>query len=239
MTGRSTGRRVLPVSQRQHLAKAGAEADPADLDDRHECGYRQACRGAYSTWWEHCCRAALRSRYATHIVREHANLVGKPGLIAWPCTSGCRRPARHARKDCAARIRSRTMCAPRRWSPAPFTKILQLVIGANVAIMKAGPAPHIHRQGSARQPDPDHRRRRYGSSWIPTRCAGTPDDVFGQIRISAHAWAVLGTLLFFGQGGFLDHKDTVENVPVVRTRGCAATEGVGTGAGIARRCGCE
>ena len=42
--------------------------------------------------------------------------------------------------------------------------------------------------------------------------AGTPDDVFGQIRDFSARMGGLGHLLFFGQGGFLDHKDTAENI---------------------------
>ena len=42
--------------------------------------------------------------------------------------------------------------------------------------------------------------------------AGTPDDVFEQIRDFSARMGGVGHLLFFGQGGFLDHKDTVENI---------------------------
>ena len=42
--------------------------------------------------------------------------------------------------------------------------------------------------------------------------AGTPDDVFAQIKDFDARMGGVGHLLFFGQGGFLDHKDTVENI---------------------------
>ncbi len=42
--------------------------------------------------------------------------------------------------------------------------------------------------------------------------AGTPDDVFAQIRDFNIRMGGFGHLLFFGQGGTLDHKDTVENI---------------------------
>lgn len=42
--------------------------------------------------------------------------------------------------------------------------------------------------------------------------AGTPDDVFAQIRDFNTRMGGFGHLLFFGQGGLLDHKDTVENI---------------------------
>ena len=50
-------------------------------------------------------------------------------------------------------------------------------------------------------------------SWRATRCfAGTPDDVYGQIKDFSERMGGIGHILFFGQGGFLDHKDTVENI---------------------------
>ena len=42
--------------------------------------------------------------------------------------------------------------------------------------------------------------------------AGTPDDVFDQIKDFNARMGGVGHLLFFGQGGFLDHKDAVENI---------------------------
>ena len=42
--------------------------------------------------------------------------------------------------------------------------------------------------------------------------AGTPDDVFAQIKDFDARMGGVGHLLFFGQGGVLDHKDTVENI---------------------------
>jgi alkanesulfonate monooxygenase SsuD/methylene tetrahydromethanopterin reductase-like flavin-dependent oxidoreductase (luciferase family) len=42
--------------------------------------------------------------------------------------------------------------------------------------------------------------------------AGTPDDVFAQIKDFNDRMGGVGHLLFFGQGGFVDHSDTVENI---------------------------
>jgi alkanesulfonate monooxygenase SsuD/methylene tetrahydromethanopterin reductase-like flavin-dependent oxidoreductase (luciferase family) len=42
--------------------------------------------------------------------------------------------------------------------------------------------------------------------------AGTPDDVYDQIKALNDSVGGFGHLLFFGQGGFLDHKDTVANI---------------------------
>ena len=42
--------------------------------------------------------------------------------------------------------------------------------------------------------------------------AGTPDDVFAQLKDFNTRMGGIGHLLFFGQGGHLDHKDTVENI---------------------------
>jgi alkanesulfonate monooxygenase SsuD/methylene tetrahydromethanopterin reductase-like flavin-dependent oxidoreductase (luciferase family) len=85
-------------------------------------------------------------------------------------------------------------------------------IGANVAIMKAG--PRAHRIVKDRQGNPiDHRKatvRQFMDT--DTVFAGTPDDVFGQIRDFSARMGGVGHLLFFGQGGFLSHEDTVENI---------------------------
>ena len=42
--------------------------------------------------------------------------------------------------------------------------------------------------------------------------AGTPDDVYDQIKALNDQVGGFGHLLFFGQGGFLDHADTVANI---------------------------
>jgi alkanesulfonate monooxygenase SsuD/methylene tetrahydromethanopterin reductase-like flavin-dependent oxidoreductase (luciferase family) len=42
--------------------------------------------------------------------------------------------------------------------------------------------------------------------------AGTPDDVYNQIEALSDSVGCFGNLLMFGQGGFLDHKDTVANI---------------------------
>jgi hypothetical protein len=42
--------------------------------------------------------------------------------------------------------------------------------------------------------------------------AGTPDDVYAQIKDFNERMGGIGHILFFGQGGYLDHKDTVENI---------------------------
>jgi alkanesulfonate monooxygenase SsuD/methylene tetrahydromethanopterin reductase-like flavin-dependent oxidoreductase (luciferase family) len=42
--------------------------------------------------------------------------------------------------------------------------------------------------------------------------AGTPDDVFGQIRDFSTRMGGVGHLLFFGQGGHLGHEDTADNI---------------------------
>jgi alkanesulfonate monooxygenase SsuD/methylene tetrahydromethanopterin reductase-like flavin-dependent oxidoreductase (luciferase family) len=42
--------------------------------------------------------------------------------------------------------------------------------------------------------------------------AGTPDDVYAQIKALYDDVGGFGNLLMFGQGGFLDHDDTVANI---------------------------
>jgi alkanesulfonate monooxygenase SsuD/methylene tetrahydromethanopterin reductase-like flavin-dependent oxidoreductase (luciferase family) len=42
--------------------------------------------------------------------------------------------------------------------------------------------------------------------------AGTPDDVYDQIKAFGDRVGGFGHLLFFGQGGFISHADTMENI---------------------------
>jgi alkanesulfonate monooxygenase SsuD/methylene tetrahydromethanopterin reductase-like flavin-dependent oxidoreductase (luciferase family) len=42
--------------------------------------------------------------------------------------------------------------------------------------------------------------------------AGTPDDVFGQLRTFYDHVGGFGHLLMMGQGGLLDHEETVANL---------------------------
>lgn len=85
-------------------------------------------------------------------------------------------------------------------------------VAANVAMLKAGP--------NAKPPTKD----RNGNTVDFTKAsieelmacdaafAGTPDDVYAQIKDFNERVGGFGHLLFFGQGGFLDHADTKENL---------------------------
>jgi len=42
--------------------------------------------------------------------------------------------------------------------------------------------------------------------------AGTPDEVFNQLKTFNARMGGVGHLLFFGQGGRLDHRDAQENI---------------------------
>jgi alkanesulfonate monooxygenase SsuD/methylene tetrahydromethanopterin reductase-like flavin-dependent oxidoreductase (luciferase family) len=85
-------------------------------------------------------------------------------------------------------------------------------IGANVAIMKAG--PRAHRIVKDRQGNPIDHRKATVQQFMDTDTvfAGTPDDVFNQIKDFNARMGGVGHLLFFGQGGFISHEDTVENI---------------------------
>ena len=42
--------------------------------------------------------------------------------------------------------------------------------------------------------------------------AGTPDDVFNQLKAFNARMGGVGHLLFFGQGGHLSHADSMDNI---------------------------
>jgi alkanesulfonate monooxygenase SsuD/methylene tetrahydromethanopterin reductase-like flavin-dependent oxidoreductase (luciferase family) len=65
-----------------------------------------------------------------------------------------------------------------------------------------------------RQGNPIDHRRATVQQFMDTDTvfAGTPDDVFDQIKNFSNRMGGIGHLLFFGQGGLLNHADTVENI---------------------------
>jgi alkanesulfonate monooxygenase SsuD/methylene tetrahydromethanopterin reductase-like flavin-dependent oxidoreductase (luciferase family) len=85
-------------------------------------------------------------------------------------------------------------------------------LGANVAMLKAGGK----RGGFVRDRhgNPVDQRTASIEQLIEsgTCFAGTPDDVYAQIKALNDQVGGFGHLLFFGQGGYLDHADTVANI---------------------------
>jgi alkanesulfonate monooxygenase SsuD/methylene tetrahydromethanopterin reductase-like flavin-dependent oxidoreductase (luciferase family) len=90
-------------------------------------------------------------------------------------------------------------------------------VAANVAIMKAG--SRAHRIVTDRQGNPIDHRRASVQQFMDTDTvfAGTPDDVFEQIRNFSERMGGIGNLLMFGQGGFLSHEDTKDNIRLFGT----------------------
>lgn len=85
-------------------------------------------------------------------------------------------------------------------------------VAANVAILKAGPRAHRivkDRQGNMI----DHRKATVQQFMdTDTVFAGTPDDVYAQVKDFNARMGGVGHLLFFGQGGYLNHQDAMENI---------------------------
>lgn len=83
-------------------------------------------------------------------------------------------------------------------------------VGANVAMLKAGGRGFVR----DRNGNPIDSTKATVEQFMQTDTvfAGTPDDVYEQIRAFNERVGGFGHLLFFGQGGFLDHKDTAENI---------------------------
>ncbi|HVZ09733.1 LLM class flavin-dependent oxidoreductase [Rhodopila sp.] len=85
-------------------------------------------------------------------------------------------------------------------------------IGANVAMLKAG--PRAHRLVTDRDGVPIDHRTATVQQFMDTETvfAGTPDDVFNQLKAFNTRMGGVGHLLFFGQGGYLSHQDAKENI---------------------------
>ncbi len=85
-------------------------------------------------------------------------------------------------------------------------------VNANIAMLKAGPAGKAFvkdKKGGAI----DHRTATVEQFMeSDTVFAGTPDDVYEQIKAFNDRIGGFGHLLFFGQGGHLDHADTMDNI---------------------------
>jgi alkanesulfonate monooxygenase SsuD/methylene tetrahydromethanopterin reductase-like flavin-dependent oxidoreductase (luciferase family) len=85
-------------------------------------------------------------------------------------------------------------------------------VGANVAMLRAGPRAHrmvTDRNGVAI----DHRTATIEQFMdTETVFAGTPDDVFNQLKAFNQRMGGVGHLLFFAQGGQLTHQDAKANI---------------------------
>src|SRR5580693_5729846 len=85
-------------------------------------------------------------------------------------------------------------------------------IGANTMILKGG--PRANRFVTDRNGEPINHRTASVQQFMDTETvfAGTPDEVFEQIKTFNARMGGVGHLLFFGQGGLLSHQDATENI---------------------------
>ena len=85
-------------------------------------------------------------------------------------------------------------------------------IGANVAILKNG--ARANRIVTDRHGEPINHRTATVQQFMDTETvfAGTPDDVFNQLKAFNARMGGVGHLLFFGQGGDLSHHDSMDNI---------------------------
>jgi alkanesulfonate monooxygenase SsuD/methylene tetrahydromethanopterin reductase-like flavin-dependent oxidoreductase (luciferase family) len=85
-------------------------------------------------------------------------------------------------------------------------------IGANVAMLKDG--SRANRMVTDRNGAPIDHRKASVQQFMDTETvfAGTPDDVFNQLKAFNTRMGGVGHLLFFGQGGYLSHRDALENI---------------------------
>ncbi|MBV8702182.1 MAG: LLM class flavin-dependent oxidoreductase [Acetobacteraceae bacterium] len=85
-------------------------------------------------------------------------------------------------------------------------------LATNVAAMKAGKRPKSIIADRHGRPIDAMEASVQDLMANDTVFAGTPDDVVAQLRAFNNRMGGVGHLLFFGQGGLLDHRDTVENI---------------------------
>lgn len=85
-------------------------------------------------------------------------------------------------------------------------------IGANVAILRGG--ARANRFVTDRHGNPINHRTATVEQFMDTETvfAGTPDDVYEQLKAFNARMGGVGHLLFFGQGGDLTHEDAKANI---------------------------
>ena len=85
-------------------------------------------------------------------------------------------------------------------------------IAANTVIMKGG--PRANRFVTDRNGEPINHRTASVQQFMDTETvfAGTPDEVYEQIKTFNTRMGGVGHLLFFGQGGLLTHQDAMSNI---------------------------
>ncbi len=206
------GRRILPLSQRQHLAAADPAADTAGLDDRHERRYRHAWPPNEATSSARCCPAAPPNRCMTPTASAPANSAGRPARIAFAYAAiigvGHTTDEGLRRADIIADyVRTAPVVAEPFTNPPGYNSI-----AANTMIMKGG--PRANRFVTDRHGEPINHRTASVQQFMDTETvfAGTPDEVFEQIKTFNARMGGVGHLLFFGQGGLLTHQDAMDNI---------------------------
>ena len=130
----------------------------------------------------------LRSRCTTPIASGRANLAGRPDPTAWPMPPSS--ASAHARGRAAPRrqiadyVRTAPVVAEPFTNPPGYNSI-----GANVAMLKAG--PRAHRMVTDRKGMPIDHRTATVQQFMDTDTvfAGTPDEVFNQLKAFHTAWA--------------------------------------------------
>ena len=166
------------------------------------------------------------------------NWAGRQGPTAWPTprssASATRAQEGLRRADIIADyVRTAPVVAEPFTNPPGYNSV-----GANVAMLKAG--PRAHRMVTDRNGVPIDHRTATVEQFMDTETvfAGTPDDVFNQLKAFNQRMGGVGHLLFFGQGGQLTPPGREGEHQPVRQGGGATADGTGR-AGTGRGGGVE
>ena len=177
------GGRVLPLPQRQYLAAPVSAADAAGVDD----GPQPRDRPDGGRTWPCRRNAAVAVGRRADVRRlSQAGAGARLDRRTRPLRL-CRRASgsdQRARRGCAAPTSPPIMCARRVVVAEPFTNPPGYnSVAANVAMLKSGGKRGgfvRDRKGNAGRPHAQ--RRSSSSSRRRHRFAGTPDDVYNQIK---------------------------------------------------------
>src|SRR4051812_22284586 len=192
------GRRILSVSRRQYLAAADPAADAAGVDDGHERGNRDHAAEKGHVVGTLLSGGLAKPMYDAY--RKRARELGweaGPDRMAYAAIVGVgatREEGLRRADSIADYVRTAPVVAEPFTNPPGYNSI-----GANVAMMKAG--PRAHRLITDRNGNPVDHRTATVQQFMDTDTvfAGTPDDVFDQLQTFNARMGGVGHLLFFGQ----------------------------------------
>ena len=238
-TGRSTGRANIFHYRNVNIwPRPLPAADTAGLDDRPECRYRPAWRPRTATWSE----LLLSGGIAKPMFDAYRKRARRAGLDRRRRTASpmprCIGVGRDARGGTPPRRSDRGLRAHRAGRARTVHQPARLQFGRRQrghVQSRAQQARFRYRQKRAIGRPPQATVEQFMDT--ETVFAGTPDDVYDQIKAFNDRIGGFGHLLFFGQGGLLDPRTPWTTSACSGARSCLACASLARKKGLCQRGG--